>query len=293
MQVTFSSIISKQFGLVRKIIDQDVCLQKERIFCICDGHGEKGKEIASTVCKLIVENIEIDFEPTAESIAQLKHKLIGIFKEKMDEWKEIFPDGGTTILLVVFSSDFTKYGVVKMGDSYIMQVPKDFASNGSHLPFDSIEVRSNWVTSLSPLALCEEIKKYKLQFPENELKDVSSHGVYNCRWSRHHLGVHVYPLGFYFRTDAFNIATLGIEPAIYNKDTDCLDTYFNKFILTTIETVKMNHTTIIASDGLPIHKPTVWQHIFENNIQDFLQKEYWDAHKDTDDCSLFVIDCEK
>jgi hypothetical protein len=146
--------------------DQDVIefSEEKRAVIICDGHGNdsdgnktKGKEFAKVVNDECMKLIDSDIEMNKNGALLLANRFKEMVINNFKEWKAKYPTFGTTVLIVVFSEDYDSYIVVKLGDSYVMQIPS--------LPFDSKEVESSnlsapkvYESSMSPINLLHKLK---------------------------------------------------------------------------------------------------------------------------------------
>jgi len=103
--------------------DQDVVICGLNFFIICDGHGPDGRIIAEAVAALCAELIQPVVAVCPESCAQLRNAFQDMVCANFENWSKEFPNSGTTVLIVVFSPDGQTYMVVKLGDSYVLEIP--------------------------------------------------------------------------------------------------------------------------------------------------------------------------
>jgi len=156
------------------------------------------------------------------------------------------------VLIVVFSPDGQTYMVVKLGDSYVLEIPEGFSGDGRQLAFDSVQLdkkdpddETEWGTSMSPWQLW---MKHRCE---------PGRGT-NCAkafWS--YYGAKVGLLGNFFIRDGFRLRIMGIEPILVKPDDD-IRRVLESFTISGVFQRKAGHRLIIASDGLPIHKPEIW-----------------------------------
>ena len=232
--------------------DQDVLISGPNFVIICDGHGPQGRTIAEVVAALCAALIPPVMEITAESCAQLRAIFIEHVYTNFENWRERIPDSGTTVLIVVFSPDRQSYMVVKLGDSYILEIPDGFNGDGRPLAFDSVQLEkqdpeeeTEWGTSMSPWQL----------FMKHRSEPGRGKGGSNAFWS--YYGAKIFMQGHFFIRDSFRLRTMGIEPTLVRPDDD-IRRVLESFTICGIFQRKPGHRLIIASDGLPIEDPNIW-----------------------------------
>jgi hypothetical protein len=187
-----------------------------------------------------------------ESCAQLRAIFIEHVCANLENWRERIPNSGTTVLIVVFSPDGQTYMVVKMGDSYVLEVPEGFSGDGRPLAFDSVILdkqdpndETEWGTSMSPWQL----------YMKHRREPGRGIGGANAFWS--YYGAKVCMQGHFFIRDGFRLRTMGIEPTLVKPDDD-IHRVLESFTVSGVFQRKPGHRLVIASDGLPIHKPEIW-----------------------------------
>ena len=170
----------------------------------------------------------------------------------LENWRERIPNSGTTVLIVVFSPDGQTYMVIKLGDSYVLEVPEGFCGDGRPLAFDSVildkqdaDDETEWGTSMAPWQL----------YMKHRQEPGRGTGGANAFWS--HYGAKIYMQGHFFIRDGFRLRTMGIEPTLV-KPGDDIRRVLESFTVSGVFQRKPGHRLVIASDGLPIHKPEIW-----------------------------------
>jgi hypothetical protein len=235
-------------------IDQDVVIVGPKFVIICDGHGPNpgGRIIAEAAAELCAELIPPNVAVCPESCAQLRAIFIEHVCANLENWRERIPNSGTTVLIVVFSPDGQTYMVVKMGDSYVLEVPEGFSGDGRPLAFDSVILdkqdpndETEWGTSMSPWQL----------YMKHRREPGRGIGGANAFWS--YYGAKVCMQGHFFIRDGFRLRTMGIEPTLVKPDDD-IHRVLESFTVSGVFQRKPGHRLVIASDGLPIHKPEIW-----------------------------------
>jgi hypothetical protein len=233
---------------------QDVVIYGRNNVIICDGHGPNpyGRNFAETAGACCAELVPPNLEITPESCSQLCGAFHDMICDNYDNWSKEFPNSGTTVLIVVFSPDKQTYMVIKLGDSYVLEVPEGFSGDGCPLAFDSVILdkryphdEDEWGTSKCPWQLWMKHR----QEP--------GRGT-NCTkafWS--YYGAKVGMLGHSFIRGNVRLSTMGIEPTLV-KPGDDIRRVLESFTVCGIFQRKPGHRLIIASDGLPIHKPEIW-----------------------------------
>jgi len=196
--------------------------------------------------------IPLNVDISAESCAQLYAAFIDMVSTNFENWGKEFPNSGTTVLIVVFSPDRQTYMVVKLGDSYVLEVPEGFRGDGRQLAFDSVILdkkdssdETEWGTSMSPWQVYMKHRK----------EPGRGAGGVNAFWS--YYGARVGMRGHFFIRDQFQSRTMGIEPTLVKPDDD-IRRVLESFTVSGVFQRKVGHRLVIASDGLPIHKPEIW-----------------------------------
>ena len=144
--------------------------------------------------------------------------------------------------------------VVKLGDSYVLEVPEGFSGNGGDgrpLAFDSVildkrdpDDETEWGTSMSPWQL----------FMKHRSEPGRGAGGVNAFWS--YYGARVGMRGHFFVRDRVQLRTMGIEPTLVKPDDD-IRRVLESFTVCGIFQRKAGHRLVIASDGLPIEDPNI------------------------------------
>jgi hypothetical protein len=234
--------------------NQDVIICGPNYVIICDGHGKYrlGRYIAETVAACCAELIPLNVEVSPQSCAQLRDAFQDMVCTNFENWGNEFPNSGTTVLIVVFSPDGQTYMVVKLGDSYVLEIPEGFSGDGRPLAFDSVILdkkdssdETKWGTSMSP---------WQVYMKHREEPGRGAGGV-NAFWS--YYGARVGMRGHSFIRDQFQSRTMGIEPTLV-KPGDDIHRVLESFTVSGVFQRKVGHRLVIASDGLPIHKPEIW-----------------------------------
>lgn len=232
--------------------DQDVIVCGPNFVIICDGHGPQGRTSAEVIAALCTALIPPNVEISQQSCVQLRAIFIEHVCLNFENWRERIPDSGTTVLIVVFSPDGQTYMVVKLGDSYVLEVPEGFCGDGRPLAFDSVildkedpEEETEWGTSMSPWQL----------FMKHRREPGRGKGGANAFWS--YYGAKIFMQGHFFIRDGFRLRTMGIEPTLVKPDDD-IRRVLESFTVSGIFQRKPGHRLVIASDGLPIEDPAIW-----------------------------------
>ncbi len=234
--------------------DQDVVICGPNFVIICDGHGPNpdGRYIAEIVAALCAELIPLNVDVCPESCAQLQAIFIEHVYANFENWRERIPDSGTTVLIVVFSPDKQTYMVVKLGDSYVLEIPEGFSGDGRPLAFDSVQLdkqdpedQTEWGTSMSPWQL----------FMKHRREPGRGIGGEKAFWS--YYGAKICMQGHFFIRDGFRLRTMGIEPTLV-KPGDDIHRVLESFTVSGVFQRKADHRLVISSDGLLIHKPEIW-----------------------------------
>lgn len=261
--------------------DQDVVICGLNFVIICDGHGPNpgGRYIAETVgaccTKLIPENVEI----SQQSCAKLCQDFQDMVCANFENWSKEFPNSGTTVLIVVFSPDRQTYMVVKLGDSYVLEIPEGFCGNGHPLAFDSVildkrdqDDETEWGTSMSPWQL----------YMKHRREPGRGSGGADAFWS--YYGARIFMQGHFFIRDGVKLRTMGIEPTLV-KQGDDIRRVLESFTVSGIFQRKAGHRLVIASDGLPIHKPEIWSAL----SSEAALRTYFAERSGHDDVTVVVI----
>jgi len=234
--------------------DQDVIIYGSNFVIICDGHGPNpgGRTIAETVAACCDELIPPNVEISQQSCAQLRTIFIEHVCTNFENWRKRIPDSGTTVLIVVFSPDGQTYMVIKLGDSYVLEIPEGFSGDGRPLAFDSVildkedpEEETEWGTSMSPWQL----------FMKHRHEPGRGKGGANAFWS--YYGAKIFMQGHFFIRDRIQLRTMGIEPTLVKPDDD-IRRVLESFTVSGVFQRKAGHHLVIASDGLPIEDPAIW-----------------------------------
>lgn len=253
--------------------DQDVVICGPNFFIICDGHCPQGRTIAEVVASLCAELIPPIVEISAESCAQLRAIFIEHVCANFENWRERIPDSGTTVLIVVFSPDGQTYMVIKLGDSYVLEIPEGFCGDGRPLAFDSVQLdkedpeeETEWGTSMSPWQL----------FMKHRHEPGRGKGGANAFWS--YYGAKIFMQGHFFIRDRIQLRTMGIEPTLVKPDDD-IRRVLESFTVSGVFQRKAGHHLVIASDGLPIEDPAIWSALSsEAALRDYFAEKT--AHDD-------------
>ena len=234
--------------------NQDVVICGPNFVILFDGHGSNpgGRDIAETAAQCSAELIPPNMEVSPQSCAELRAAFIHMVCDNFEIWSKAFPNSGTTVLIVVFSPDRQTYMIVKLGDSYVLEVPKEFCGDGLPLAFDSVildkrdkDEEDKWGTTMSPRQLWMK-----------HLKE-PGRGTNGAKAFWSHYGARVGMLGDFFIRDGFRLRTMGIEPTLV-KPGDDICRVLESFTVCGIFEKKVGHRLIIASDGLPIEDPNIW-----------------------------------
>jgi hypothetical protein len=197
---------------------------------------------------LIPPNMEV----SSQSCSQLRQDFQDMVCTNFENWRKRIPDSGTTVLIVVFSPDGQTYMVVKLGDSYVLEIPEGFSGDGRPLAFDSVQLEkqdpeeeTEWGTSMSPWQV----------FMKHRSEPGKGAGGANAFWS--YYGARVGMLGHFFVRDRVQLRTMGIEFTLVKPD-DNIRRVMESFTMSGVFQRKAGHRLIIASDGLPIEDPNIW-----------------------------------
>jgi hypothetical protein len=234
--------------------NQDVVTGGTNFVIICDGHGEDrpGRDIAEVVAICCDNLIPPNLAVCLETLTQLCQDFQDMICANFENWSKEFPNSGTTVLIVVFSPDRQTYMVVKLGDSYVLEIPEEFSGDGRPLAFDSVildkrdkDEEDEWGTSMSPWQV----------FMKHRSEPGRGAGGVNAFWS--YYGARVGMRGHFFVRDRVQLRTMGIEPTLV-KPNDDIRRVLESFTVCGIFQRKVGHRLVIASDGLPIEDPNIW-----------------------------------
>ena len=234
--------------------DQDVVVCGPNFVIICDGHGHNpyGRNIAEVVAALCAELIPPNLEVLPESCAKLRKDFHDIVCANFEDWREKFPNSGTTVIIVVFSPDKQTYMVVKLGDSYVLEIPEGFSGDGRPLAFDSVVLDKRdpsddpeWGTSMAPWQL---FMKHRSE---------PGRGIFGSMAFLSYYGARIGMRGHFFVRDHVQLRTMGIEPTLVMPGED-IRRIIESFTVCGIFQRKVGHRLVIASDGLPIEDSQIW-----------------------------------
>lgn len=235
--------------------NQDVIICGPNYVIICDGHGKDrlGRDIAETVAACCAELIPPNVEVSPQSCAQLRDAFQDMVCTNFEIWSKEFPNSGTTVLIVVFSPDKQTYMVVKLGDSYVLEIPEGFSGDGRPLAFDSVILdkkdssdETKWGTSKCPWQI---YMKHRSE---------PGRGIRGAKAFLRNYGAEIIMDGNSFNRDNFKLQTMGIEPTLVKPSED-IRQILKSFTVCGIFQRKVGHRLVIASDGLLIHKPEIWE----------------------------------
>lgn len=236
--------------------NQDVVIGGPNFIIICDGHGDNphGKNIAEVVATLCAQLIAPNLAVCPETLAQLRDAFQDMVCANFENWRERFPNSGTTVLIVVFSPDGQTYMVVKLGDSYVLEIPEGFNGDGRPLAFDSVELTkedptepTEWGTSMAPWQVYMKHRREPGRGTSGSTAFLS------------HYGAKVGMRGHLFVRDDVQLRTMGIEPTLVKpEEGEDIRRILESFTVCGIFQRKVGHRLVIASDGLLIHKPEIW-----------------------------------
>lgn len=260
--------------------NQDVVICGTNFAIICDGHGDNphGRDIAETVAACCAELIPPNVDVCPESCAKLCIDFHDIVCANFENWREKFPNSGTTVLIVVFSPDRQTYMVVKLGDSYVIEIPDGFNGDGRPLAFDSVELTkedptepTEWGTSMAPWQVYMKHRREP------------GRGTAGTTAFLNHYGAKIGMRGHLFVRDDVQLRTMGIEPTLVKPGED-IRRILESFTVCGIFQRKAGHRLVIASDGLPIHKPEIWGIL----SSEAALREYFAGRPGHDDVTIVV-----
>lgn len=266
--------------------NQDIVLTGPNFVIICDGHGAtsegNGRAIAEDVAQkcaqLIPENIEVN----EQNLESLKNGFINMVCDNFEGWREKYTKAGTTVLIVVFSQDYQSYMVVKLGDSYVLQIPQELQQNASAYAFNSTEFEEGkYMPSMSPAKLFKNyinkgIKPLNIRnsFPEEFGAALTINRI-TKRFKRS---------GAKVGNMSTTLATLSIDPEILLSSND-IRKVFENFTKCGIFQRNPEELLIIASDGLPIEDGSIWRIIHSKSALE----QYFSDKPRHDDFTVVII----
>ena len=169
--------------------------------------------------------------------------------------------------------------VIKLGDSYVLEIPEGFSGHGSPLAFDSVILdkkdpsdETEWGTSMSHWQL----------YMKHHCEPGRGTGGANVFWSSY--GARVGMRGNFFIRDGVQLRTMGIEPTLV-KPGDDIHHVLESFTVSRIFQRKVGHRLVIASDGLPIHKLEIWGML----SSEAALRSYFAEKQGHDDVSVVVM----
>ena len=270
--------------------NQDIVLTGPNFVIICDGHGAiangPGRAIAQEVaekCAGLIPPLDIEVnEVNEENLESLKTNFINMVFDNFEDWRVRYPKAGTTVLIVVFSPDYSSYMVVKLGDSYVLEIPQGLQQNASAYAFNSTEFEEGkYMPSMSPAKLFKNftnkgIKALNIRtsFPQDYGADLTINRI-TKRFKRSGAKVGNMPT---------TLATLSIDPDIL-LPSDNIRKVFENFTKCGIFQKNPEELLIIASDGLPITDASIWSIIHSKSA---LEKYFSDKPKH-DDFTVVII----
>ena len=265
--------------------NQDIFLTGENYVIICDGHGKipegPGRAIAEDVAKKCAQLIPVNIEVNEENLESLKTNFINMVCNNFENWREKYEEAGTTVLIVVFSPNYSRYMVVKLGDSYVLQIPKGLQQNASRLAFDADEFAGKYVPSMSPEKLFNNYVSREIS--PSSIKN-KFHEEYGARLTINRITKRFKRSGIKAGNSSTAIATLSIDPDIL-LPSDNIRKVFENFTKCGIFQRNPEELLIIASDGLPITDASIWSIIqSESDL-----KQYFSKKPDHDDFTVVII----
>lgn len=266
--------------------NQDIVLTGPNFVIICDGHGEtpqgNGRAIAEDVAQKCAQLIPPEIEVNEQNLESLKNGFIDMVCNNFENWREQYPKAGTTVLIVVFSPDYQSYMVVKLGDSYVLQIPQGLQQNASAYAFNSTEFEEGkYMPSMSPAKL---FKKYvnkgikPLDIRNNFPKDYGAALTINRIHKRFKRS------GTKVGNTSTTLATLSIDPEILLSSND-IRKVFENFTKCGIFQRNPEELLIIASDGLPIEDGSIWSIIHSKSALE----QYFSDKPNHDDFTVVII----
>jgi len=261
--------------------DQDIIIYDQNFVVICDGHGSNpyGRNFAEVVAACCAVLIPPNMVVSPQSCAKLRKDFIDMVCTNFENWRERIPNSGTTVLIVVFSQDGQSYMVVKLGDSYVIEIPEGFRGDGRPLAFDSVELtkkdpddETEWGTSMCPWQVYMKHSR--------EL----GRGLGGTKAFLSYYGAEIGMRGHFFIRDNFQLRTMGVEPSLVKPGED-IRRVLESFTVSGVFQRKAGHRLVLASDGYPIHKPEIWGMLYsEAALQAYFAEKL--AH---DDVTVVVL----
>lgn len=273
--------------------NQDIVLTGNNYVIICDGHGATsegpGRAIAQEVAEKCAGLIPLDIEVNEENLESLKTNFIDMVCNNFEDWRVRYPKAGTTVLIVVFSPDYQSYMVVKLGDSYVLQIPLELQENASAYAFDSTQVTNqrsllnlyngqiHYRPSMSSLQLSQSNNFKDLKFKSKPAKEKFME-LYGAR-------IHPKVERFIHNTNANkSLATLSIDPEFFTPS-DNIKKFLENFTKCGIFQRNPEELLIIASDGLPIENGSIWSIIRSKTSLE----QYFSDKPTHDDFTVVII----
>ena len=266
--------------------NQDIVLTGVNYVIICDGHGATregtGRAIAEDVAQKCAELIPENIEVNEQKLELLKNIFINMVCDNFEDWRQKYPKAGTTVLIVVFSPDYQSYMVIKLGDSYVLQIPQGLQQNASAYAFNSTEFEEGkYMPSMSPAKLLKNFTNQQIAHRNRSKIFKELYGV--------HLVINIPKKKFKLPTKAFekssnDIATLSIDP-YFIKPEDDIKKFLENFTKCGIFQRNPEELLIIASDGLPIEDGSIWSIIHSKSAL----VEYFSKKPPHDDFTVVII----
>jgi len=267
--------------------NQDIVLTGENYVIICDGHGTtsegNGRAIAQEVAEKCAQLISPDIEVNEQNLQLLKNGFIDMVSANFENWREKYQEAGTTVLIVVFSPDYSSYMVVKLGDSYVLQIPQGLQENASARAFNSIEFKKGeYMPSMSSAKLLKNSITKRVDARLITLYFKEYYGV--------PLGINESSRKFrrsnWFLNKKYSntTATLSIDPYFIQPEHD-KKKFLENFTKCGIFQRNSEELLIIASNGLPIGDGRIWSII---HSQPALE-QYFSDKPSHDDFTVVII----
>jgi len=271
----------------KKELDQDALIIRNDlenpIVIICDGHGNKlGRNFANEIAKIGMQSVPKEIEISQEYAKIIAENFKDKAKEKYEEYCKRYEGCGTTFLMVIFSEDYRKYIVVKLGDSYVVNVPDGFEGDGTQIAYDMVECGGKWMNTMSPMVIW---KAYQA-LDGVEKRRLGENGIGWVNYCYERFGSYFGALGNAFRRDNVAISTMGLEPDLV-KDGDDIGRCLDEFIRYDCVDVPDGCSVVVASDGLPIHRGAMWRNLMDGRLVEWLEEVY--GGRERDDCTVVVV----